>query len=304
MKSAATLLLPPRLASLSFQEKNEIVKPVATVLPTASEVSELLQNVEEVIGLSASCPQHSRYKISPLPSDAQCYQLLWSTIDDSLRRFRDAGFPLFHPNPHRTLQPMWAWCWTMPGGAKERMARPRELYAEVIRELQALRDAVSRGVDASAEALRELRESVHRNNELFVIMAFRTETDGFWQQVVQPAANSLSLKAVRIDKEETAVAISEEILSSIRRALLVLCDLSFERPNCYYEAGYAKGCFRRVLFTARRDHDPRAQPAGPFKVHFDLDQLKITWWDPDDLPKASGEVEERIRKILTEIQER
>lgn len=107
---------------------------------------------------------------------------------------------------------------------------------------------------------------------------------------------------MRIDEEETEVAISEAILSSIRRALSVLCDLSFDRPNCYFEAGYARGCFRRVVFTARRDHDPRAGVPGPFKVHFDVDQLKITWWDPEKLPEAESEVEERLRKIVAEVQ--
>lgn len=269
--------------------------------PTQSDISELLLAIEAIIGLSASFPQQ-RFGLTPLPLDAQQYQSLWNTIDDSLRRLREAGFPLSHPNPHRALQPMWAWCWTLPGGASDRMARPRELYAEVIGELNALKDALSRGAVAPAEILRELRESMRRCNELFVIMALRRETDGFWQEVVQPVADSLSLKPVRIDKEETEVAVSEEILSSIRRALLVLCDLSFERPNCYFEAGYAKGCFRRVLFTARHDHNLRALPGGHFKVHFDLDQIKITWWNPDDFAAATSDLEERTRKILGEIQ--
>jgi hypothetical protein len=271
-----------------------------TELPQPTELSELLMNIEGIIGLSASFPQ-SRYGLIPPPLDAQNYESLWNTIENSLEQLRQMGFPLAHQNPHRAMSAMWGWCWTMPGGAAERIARPRELYADTIKELQALKDAVSRGVDAPAELLRELRESIQRRNEMFVIMAFRNETDGFWQQVVEPVANSLSLIPVRIDRKETEVAISEEILSSIRRALLVLCDLSFERPNCYFEAGYAKGCFRRVLFTARHDHDPRASSKGPFKVHFDLDQLKITWWNPDNFSSAKNEVEERVRNILNEI---
>lgn len=271
-------------------------------LPTPAQVSELLVKIEAIVGLSASFPQE-RFRLIPASRDAERYSVLWGEIDDSLRQLRDAGLPLFHPNLHQTLQAMWAWCWTLEGGAKQRMARPRALYAELIKELQTLEDAVSDGAVAPSEVLRELRESLRRKNELFVVMAFRKETDGFWERVVVPAAENLSLKPVRIDRQETEVAISEEILSSIRRALLVLCDLTFERPNCYFEAGYAKGCFRRVLFTARCDHDPRARTGGQFKVHFDLDQLKITWWDPDDLDKARAEVEDRIRNILTGIKE-
>lgn len=272
-------------------------------LPKPADVSDLLTNIEGIIGVSGSFPQN-RHELVPPPLDAQNYESLWNTIDNSLQQLRAMGFPLAHQNPHRALGAMWAWCWTFPEDrAKERIRRPRGLYLETIKELQALKDAVSRGVDAPGELLRELRESMQRRNEMFVIMAFRNETDGFWRQVVEPVANCLSLKPVRIDREETEVAISEEILSSIRRSLLVLCDLSFERPNCYFEAGYAKGCFRRVLFTARHDHNPRSSSKGPFKVHFDLDQLKITWWNPDNFSSAKNEVEERVRNILNEIKQ-
>jgi len=275
---------------------------MTTNLPNSLEIEDLLRNIEGIIGLGASFPQE-RFKLVPAPLVSENYQILWNAIDDSLRNLREAGFPFPHQNPHRTLTAMWVWCWTLPGGAAQRMARPRELYAETIGELRVLRDAVSRGVDAPSELLRELRESVRRRNEVFVIMAFRQETEGFWLDVIKPLEQTLSLRPLRIDKEETEVAISEEILSAIRRALIVVCDLSFERPNCYFEAGYAKGCFRRVLFTARRDHDPRATEKGEFKVHFDVDQLKITWWDPSDFPQAKRELEERVRKILAEISE-
>jgi transposase-like protein len=86
------------------------------------------------------------------------------------------------------------------------------------------------------------------------------------------------------------------------RILAVLCDLSFERPNCYFEAGFAKGSFRRVIFTARADHDPRAAQRGEHRVHFDVDQLRITFWNPEDLPRARTEVEERLANVLREIQ--
>jgi hypothetical protein len=37
---------------------------------------------------------------------------------------------------------------------------------------------------------------------------------------------------------------------------------------------------------------------GPYKIHFDVDQFKITWWEPDHLQSAETEVEDRIRSVL------
>ena len=272
------------------------VVPTSMALPTANDVDRLLTEIEGIIGLSASFPQ-SRYEL-PDRAEEDRYAQLGLSIHERLRCLRESGLPFVNPNPHHTLAAMWRWCWTLPGGASGRISRPRELYADLIMELRELKAAVSQGADAPGEVLRELRESALRTNELFVIVAFRDETLPFWSDVVLPSARVCGLRAVRVDRAEPEGAISEEILSSIRRALLVLCDLSFERPNCYFEAGFAKGSFRRVVFTARKDHDPRADHTGPYKIHFDVDQFKITWWEPDHLQSAQREVEDRIRSVL------
>jgi hypothetical protein len=268
-------------------------------LPSTREIDELLKEIEGITGLSAAFPQ-SRYA-QPDQNDSRRYTALWARIDSRLKALRESGIPFSHPNPHQSLMAIWRWCWTLPGGASSRIARPRDLYADLITELKALRQVVSQGADAPGEVLRELRESRLRTNQLFVIMAFRQETEGFWNDVVQPSAEACRLLPIRIDKEELEGAISEEILSAIRRSLMVLCDLSFERPNCYFEAGFAKGSFRRVIFTARRDHDPRARSSCPYKVHFDVDQIRITWWQPEELAIARNEVEERVSAVLAQI---
>lgn len=133
------------------------------------------------------------------------------------------------------------------------MRRPREIYADLIGELNLLRDTLSLGGDAPAETLRRRRLSLRCTNELFVILVFGEETEGYWKNVIEPAAMGLSLKPVRIDKEETEIAIGDEIRSAISAALLVVCDLSFERPNCYFEAGYASPN-RLVVMTRNSAH--------------------------------------------------
>jgi hypothetical protein len=133
-------------------------------------------------------------------------------------------------------------------------------------------------------------------------MALRPEVNQFFDNVVGPAAVAVGLDPFLIDRRDTEEPIGEAILSSIRRSLLVLCDLTFARPNCYFEAGFAKGAFRRVIFTARRDHNTREGATGDLTVHFDVDQWRITWWDAADFrPARAAEVEERLRAVLAEV---
>lgn len=271
-------------------------------LPRHEVIVDLLAEIEGLIGLGASFP-HDRYKLDPTFQDGLRYQQAWAKIEYVVVAHRGKGFPIFHANRHQTLKSMWAWCWSIEGSAKDRMLRPRQLYAALIAELEQLKDILAKNPVAPAEVLRDLRESAHLTNELFVIMAMRPETDDFWSQIVEPAAAKADLKPIRIDKEETEVAISEEILSAIRRSTLVLCDLSFELPNCYFEAGYAKGAFRRVIFSARHDHDPRLAVKDDYKVHLDVDQLEITWWHPSDLDAARQELENRLQQLKAQLWE-
>ncbi len=114
-------------------------------------------------------------------------------------------------------------------------------------------------------------ESRRRTNQLFVTMPFDPELNAFFKKVVKPAARAAGHDPVRIDRRPPEGYITKAILSTIRRAVLVLVDLTLERPNCYFEAGYARGAFRRVIFTCRADHDPRRTDRGSYRVHFDAD---------------------------------
>lgn len=129
-------------------------------------------------------------------------------------------------------------------------------------------------------------------------MAFRSETLAFKEDVIVPAARAVGLEPVVMSEQEPEEAISEATLSSIRRSVLVLCDLSFERPNCYFEVGFAKGSLRRVVYTCRADHNIRTNQGSAYRVHFDVDQFKITWWKGEDLASARIEVEARLRALL------
>lgn len=269
-------------------------------IPKREGVDAILADVDAIIGLSAAFPP-SRFNLQPTDRQSAQYNELKKRIEASLENLRERGFPFFDRNHHETLEGMWAWCVSFGTSLGPLRSKPRETYSELIHDLQSLREVVAQGADAPLEVLRELRESMRRTNELFVIMAFCRETDEFYEHVVAPASGAVGLQPVVMNRADPEEPISDAILSSIRRSLLVLCDLTFARPNCYFEAGYAKGAFRRILFTARRDHDPRAGADPQQRVHFDVDQFRITWWDPADFGRAQAELQDRLRALVAEV---
>jgi hypothetical protein len=266
--------------------------------PTSGSIDLLLAKIEALIGLGAKFPAN-RGEVKADALDADYYRTLWTEVDSELANVRNAGFLIANPNLHKSLTALWAWCIGLGGPLGRLRGKPHEVYADTVGRLRHLKEVLSHA-DAPLEVQREFRESALRTNEIFVVMAIRSETEPF-KTIARSAASAVGLTPVFIAEQEPENAISEAILSSIRRSTLVLCDLSFERPNCYFEAGFAKGAMRRALFSCRSDHNHRAHPNGEYRVHFDVDQLKITWWNSDNLSPATSELETRLRLLLHEM---
>ena len=80
----------------------------------------------------------------------------------------------------------------------------------------------------------------------------------------------------------------------------MVCDLTYSRPSVYFEAGYAIARGIRVFFTAKHDHnsDDPVFDANKNKVHFDLRNRQITWWNQNNFKDFYNELENRISRFL------
>jgi nucleoside 2-deoxyribosyltransferase len=131
----------------------------------------------------------------------------------------------------------------------------------------------------------------------FVILRIgASDVDKLFDEAIAPAAHECGLKARPVAITEGRETITGRILQLIDNSSLVIADLTYERPNCYFEAGYTQGKGIPVIYMAREDHDPRrpGRKAKDPRVHFDLDAHKITYWSEDDLKSARLELTQRI----------
>ena len=84
--------------------------------------------------------------------------------------------------------------------------------------------------------------------------------------------------------------ITDAIIAEIKECRFVVADLSGYRGGVYYEAGYAKGLGKPVIFTCRRDwFDGETDGQGTRikeRVHFDINHMNIIVWEtPEELKK-------------------
>ncbi len=101
-----------------------------------------------------------------------------------------------------------------------------------------------------------------RPNTAFVLMAIDDEVpeleDVF--MAIRDTCDGFGITAYRANDIEHQDRITDRILEEIRTCEYLIADLSLERPNVYYEIGYAHAIHKKPILFRRRET----------KVHFDL----------------------------------
>jgi hypothetical protein len=88
-------------------------------------------------------------------------------------------------------------------------------------------------------------------------------------EAIKAGAKECSITAERIDDDERNERVTDRILEAIRKAEFVIVDLTNERPNVFFEAGYAHGLGKIPIYVAReetrRHFDIQDYPIIPFR---------------------------------------
>ena len=141
------------------------------------------------------------------------------------------------------------------------------------------------------------------SNSVFVAMWFSPEMASVYETAIKPAIEAKecgSYKAFRVDNHEHNNDITDEIIAGIKECRFLVADMTGYRGGVYYEAGFAKGLGKPVIFTCRKDwFDGELSPENkPIKerIHFDINhQNIIVWEDPEDLKQR---IINRIRATI------
>jgi hypothetical protein len=94
------------------------------------------------------------------------------------------------------------------------------------------------------------------------------------------------IRVERVDEVPGSIPITDTIRKSIRSATLIVCDLSAERPNVYYELGFAHGLAKDVICVAKKGT----------VIHFDVYGLKIVFCER--LRELESLLAKEIRALL------
>jgi hypothetical protein len=111
----------------------------------------------------------------------------------------------------------------------------------------------------------------------FVAMSFDPSLSEAWEKGIYLALKiDCELDPIRIDKEQHNEKICDKIIAEIRLSQFLVADFTLHRQGVYFEAGFALGLGRPVIWMCREDDLEKA--------HFDTRQYNhIVWTTHEDL---------------------
>lgn len=130
------------------------------------------------------------------------------------------------------------------------------------------------------EATKETYGDVYADNKVYFITT---------QEIIKRVCKNHGLNCINLDSN-SGENIIENIHSQISMAQYIICDISANRPNCYYEYGLAKSLDKKILALMCNDMTT--------KIHFDIYTESRLNYTLDNLEqKLNEELDKKLKKL-------
>jgi hypothetical protein len=115
--------------------------------------------------------------------------------------------------------------------------------------------------------------SVAAGDSCFVIMPFADPVGGYYELIYEPAIKKTGLTPVRADTDIFGTGkIIEQIYAGLKRAKVLVAELTGRNPNVLYELGLAHALHKPVVLISSNEDD----------VPFDVRHVRVIYYDVND----------------------
>ena len=123
----------------------------------------------------------------------------------------------------------------------------------------------------------------------FMAMPFnKPDLDNEWLPELRKAVGGTGFELKRVDDEPKPGLIDVKMRVQITQARFLVVELTHANSGAYWEAGFAEGLGKPVIYTCREGHG----------AHFDVDHSLRVNWNLDNLKPALDRLKATIRNAL------
>jgi nucleoside 2-deoxyribosyltransferase len=118
--------------------------------------------------------------------------------------------------------------------------------------------------------------------------------DGLYTNQLVSAVAAVGFDLKRVDENQPAGLIDDHLRVKIRQSRFLIADLTHQNRGAYWEAGYAEGLGKPVIYMCRKDvFEDKA-----LGTHFDTNHHLTVVWDPSNIPDFIKRLKDTIRATL------
>lgn len=138
------------------------------------------------------------------------------------------------------------------------------------------------------EHISALQKKPTTSKKVFVAMNFDEEFDNLYEKSIKLAIEDNGYKSIISNREEHVELIDDFIMTQIKESRFVVAEFTGQKHGVYFEAGYAKGLGKPVIWVCKEDEIE--------ELHFDINHYnQIDWKTPEELKER---LYNRIRNVI------
>ena len=125
---------------------------------------------------------------------------------------------------------------------------------------------------------KELNRPSNEGKIVFMAMKYRNLIlEKIYEENIKTAVNETGFEIQLLRDVLQAGSIDDQLRVQIRKAKFLLVDLTDDNNGAYWEAGFAEGLNKPVIYLCEKNK------FDEFKTHFDTNHLTTVLWHPDTI---------------------
>lgn len=144
----------------------------------------------------------------------------------------------------------------------------------------------------------EIKRGALHTNDAFMALGFgNSELDDVVTKCFKPAVKDTGFHLVRMDDRPEAGIMDNRMQLMIKRSRFLIADITNSNLGAYWEAGYAFGLGKPVIYSCRRSEWEDRE------AHFDVNHHLSIIWDTDNLDQTAKDLKAAIRNTIPEAKQ-